>query len=122
MEQYVLNTINSVIEKSSHILMPEAYLSSKKKRKDLANFYKNLLNIGSEYPDRPVDMKISTANTLYKDVCNSCPSKVRPSVMKQEINNAIRLINKYVGTLKNALEGVEVSSISTNVHDLRPNI
>lgn len=122
MEQYVLNTVQGIIENSKDILMPEEYLNSKRKRIELAGFYKSLLNIGSEYPKRPDDMHIKTANILYKDVCNTCPTKVRPSTMKQSIVNAIRLIYKYIAVLKDWIKGVSLDGKPKSVHDLRPNI
>lgn len=121
MKRYVENTIENIIQESKSIKAPKDYVDNKRKRIELVNFYKKILNLGSSFPSIPEDMKLSVARTMSKDVSNSCPQCVRPSVMLSTVKDSIRVILKYV----KYLEEVDLESCSDEtkgIHDLRPNI
>lgn len=116
---YVKNTLNNIIEQSKTLLEPQSYVDNKRRRSELADFYKKILNLGGQFPPRPTDMRMNIANTLYNDVSSSCPSCVQPSVMKETVRNALRIIYKYI----KQVEGMEFKETpNLSVHDLKPNI
>ena len=121
MKKYIKNTIDSVIEESTKLLTAQDYVDNKRRRLELAKFYKKILHLGSSFPERPKDMRTSSVDRLYKDVSNSCPDCVKPSVMLSTAKNAIRVIYKYVNILKE----IDTSTIDLgepkSVHDLKPN-
>jgi hypothetical protein len=122
MQKYVSQTIKSILEESKTLLSPQSYVDNKRKRIELANFYKKILHSGASFPERPADMTESVVRALYKDVSNSCPDCVKHSVMLQTVKNVIRLVFKYVNELKKLdLEDLEKEEMKS-VHDLRPNI
>jgi len=58
MKGYISNTIEQVIKEAGNLLTAESYVDNKRRRNELANFYKKLLNLGSSFPPRPIDMML----------------------------------------------------------------
>lgn len=122
MSNFISNTVNSVIEKSKNLLDVEAYTNNKRKRIELADFYKELMHLGSRFPVRSSAMTQTIATNLYKDVNNTCPDCLKVSVMKSIVRNALDIIYKYIAVLVKFKDSNLDLGYSDNVHDLKPNI
>lgn len=110
-----------LLEKIDALLGVQDYLDSKAKRETLSSIYLQALNLGSDYPPRPLTMNLVTASELNKKVSTWCGTCVRPAVMRKHIKSAKNQLIEYASLLRPWVMDTEYTNLSKDVHDLRPN-
>ena len=120
---YQIQRAQHVVDQSKKLLNMQAYIDSKKNRQELAGFYKEVMFIGANYPERPVGMNVHIATMLNKRISKTCPACVKPAKMKEYIKKAVEYIQNYAVVLQKWIDDQDKNSnLSSNVHDLEPNI
>lgn len=98
----------------------EHYIKNKKSRAELASLYKQIKNAGNSLPDRPLGFNDFTYSQLMKRISRTCPSCVKPAVMKSHIQDAKSKIEQYQTILQEWLADDSYQELPNDVHKLRP--
>lgn len=121
MEQWRINAMLKLVESSKKMHSKEDYLMGRvsPKRKALASLYKQMVNIGAGFPDKPA-YSTDIPRILCKKVDNGCPACVKTRVMAQNIDSAMSFIKSYARTLEAIINELGGQEKEVNIHDLTP--
>lgn len=115
-KQRKINVAERLIQVSKNLLDPDTYLKNRKRRDDLAGYYKEFISLGGQFPQLPGSRSVATQ--LQKRVSSSCPACVSEYNMKLYIESAISFIVSYGKKLEEMVEHLD--SPKKSVHDLKP--
>ena len=120
--EYSKKVAKRIIEKADKLEKDSVYLNSRKQRESLADFYKEIINVGYSLPQRKMKMNNAIAKKLYKRISESCPACVKKKNMQNYIHQAKLHITEYANILEKWLDDTDVSGLPDDVHQLGPTV